>query len=260
MNPAVDPSLAASPPAADARRVLRAGMVGMGMIFDETYRPFFEQVRDRGIYDRLFGDVDVPLAAVASRTGNTGRGVSCSAAGVGHGQSEEFLRCTVRSSPLLAAGVDFACVATPDDRHFDAARTILEAGMSRADRKAVGADGSTNSTNCWRSARRNRCWRRSFITSCSIPITRSSARSSPTAFCGTSTTVIARCWSPSRFPGQQFAEWIRRPQSGDVRRRPLHQADRFHVSRPTEDGDGDGAARPGRAEGRPDLGQLPAAA
>ncbi len=69
MNPALDPAPAVSPPAADARRVLRGGMVGMGMIFDETYRPFFEQVRATGLYDRSFGDVDVPLAAVASRTG-----------------------------------------------------------------------------------------------------------------------------------------------------------------------------------------------
>ncbi len=69
MNPAVDPAPAASPPAADARRVLRGGMVGMGMIFDETYRPFFEQVRGTGLYDRSFGTIEVPLAAVASRTG-----------------------------------------------------------------------------------------------------------------------------------------------------------------------------------------------
>ena len=45
----------------DVRNVLRAGMVGMGMIFDETYRPFFERVHTEGLYDRRFGDVDVPL-------------------------------------------------------------------------------------------------------------------------------------------------------------------------------------------------------
>ena len=48
---------------------LRAGMVGMGMIFDETYRPFFEAAQQHGIHDRGFGDVDVELAAVATRTG-----------------------------------------------------------------------------------------------------------------------------------------------------------------------------------------------
>ena len=39
------------------------------MIFDETYRPFFEAVHQRPLYDPAFGVVRVPLAAVASRTG-----------------------------------------------------------------------------------------------------------------------------------------------------------------------------------------------
>ena len=52
------------------RRRLRAGMVGLGMIFDETYRPFFEQLHAEGLYRRDFGLVDVELAAVASRTGS----------------------------------------------------------------------------------------------------------------------------------------------------------------------------------------------
>ena len=34
---------------AAARHRLRAGMVGMGMIFDETYRPFFEQAHAVGV-------------------------------------------------------------------------------------------------------------------------------------------------------------------------------------------------------------------
>src|ERR1051326_7379983 len=55
----------ARPPAV---HTLKAGMVGMGMIFDETYRPFFEGVHGRGIYDPAFGVCDVPLVAVASRT------------------------------------------------------------------------------------------------------------------------------------------------------------------------------------------------
>ena len=48
---------------------LKAGMVGMGMIFDETYRPFFEAAHAGGLYDRRFGLCEVELAAVASRTG-----------------------------------------------------------------------------------------------------------------------------------------------------------------------------------------------
>ena len=34
---------------------LSAGMVGMGMIFEETYRPMFETARREGLYDRRFG-------------------------------------------------------------------------------------------------------------------------------------------------------------------------------------------------------------
>ena len=45
-------------------------MVGIGMIFDETYRPFFENTRRDGLYDRRFGLCEVELAAVASRTGH----------------------------------------------------------------------------------------------------------------------------------------------------------------------------------------------
>lgn len=109
------------------RNQLRAGMVGMGMIFDETYRPFFERVEREGLYDRSFGDVDVPLTAVASRTGR---------------RAEKYLEeAGERTGPfvsfagddavdrMLAAGIDFACVATPDDRHFEPARKILEAGV-----------------------------------------------------------------------------------------------------------------------------------
>ena len=50
-----------------ATKHLRAGMVGMGMIFDETYRPFFESVWQDGLFDRRFGDVHVKLNAVATR-------------------------------------------------------------------------------------------------------------------------------------------------------------------------------------------------
>src|SRR5208283_1186419 len=51
------------------RNRLRAGMVGLGMIFEETYRPLFEQLQAEGLYRRDFGFIDVDLAAVASRTG-----------------------------------------------------------------------------------------------------------------------------------------------------------------------------------------------
>src|SRR4051812_34813964 len=112
---------------AQSPRQLRAGMVGMGMIFDETYRPFFERAHRNGLFEREFGDIPVSLEAVATRTGKRAQRYLAQAAGriarfenfSGDGAVEK----------LLAAGVDFACVATPDDRHFEAARQILAAGV-----------------------------------------------------------------------------------------------------------------------------------
>ena len=102
-------------------------MVGMGMIFDETYRPFFERTAVEGLYDRNFGDVDVPLAAVASRTGSRADKYRAEAGNrIGPFQSFSGSDAVTK---LLAAGVDFACVATPDDRHFDGAKQVLEAGV-----------------------------------------------------------------------------------------------------------------------------------
>ena len=55
--------------ASTSPRRLRIGMAGLGMIFDETYRPVFKQLHYQGLYRRDFGPVEVELAAVASRTG-----------------------------------------------------------------------------------------------------------------------------------------------------------------------------------------------
>lgn len=109
------------------RPQLRAGMVGMGMIFDETYRPFFESVRQSGLYDRQFGDIDVPLVAVASRSGRRAEQYLTA-------NRERIGDCRSYSGEdavpqLLQHDLTFACVATPDNRHFEAARAILNAGV-----------------------------------------------------------------------------------------------------------------------------------
>ncbi len=116
-----------APMSTNQSKTLRAGMIGMGMIFDETYRPFFERAHAAGVYDRKFGDLDVPLTAVASRTGSRAdkyRAEAGSAIGpfVSHSGNDSVAK-------LLAGGVDFACVATPDNRHFEGAKQILEAGV-----------------------------------------------------------------------------------------------------------------------------------
>ncbi len=109
------------------RTQVRAGMVGMGMIFDDTYRPFFENVRVRGLYDRSFGDVDVPLVAVASKTGQRADRYQQQAKSLGI----EFLNFRGDDSvqELLKQNLTFACVATPDNRHFEASKAILQAGV-----------------------------------------------------------------------------------------------------------------------------------
>jgi len=104
---------------------LRAGMVGLGMIFDETYRPLFEQLHSDGMYRPHLGLIDVALAAVASKTGSRAERYQKSLAG----------RVTAfqsfagdKSVSQLLPHVDAVCIATPDDRHFEPARLALEAG------------------------------------------------------------------------------------------------------------------------------------
>ncbi len=101
-------------------------MVGLGMIFEETYKPLFEQLYADGMYRRDFGLVDVNLAAVASRTGVRGERYQRSA-GTWLGT---FVNCKGPDAveQLLRQDVNAVCVATPDDRHFEAARRVLQAG------------------------------------------------------------------------------------------------------------------------------------
>jgi predicted dehydrogenase len=105
---------------------LRGGMVGMGMIFDETYRPFFEQAHAQGIYDNAFGICRVHLAAVASRTGSRAEAYRREA-GAKIGSFASFKEPN-SIEQLLRHEVDFVCVATPDDRHFAASKAALLAG------------------------------------------------------------------------------------------------------------------------------------
>jgi predicted dehydrogenase len=98
----------------------------MGMIFDETYRPLFEQLHAEGLYRRDLGCVEVPLVATASRTGSRAREYKKQA-------GTRIADFTIASGDsavedLLKTGVDFAAVATPDDRHFEATRKLLDAG------------------------------------------------------------------------------------------------------------------------------------
>ncbi|MBA4187499.1 MAG: gfo/Idh/MocA family oxidoreductase [Planctomycetaceae bacterium] len=100
-------------------------MVGFGMIFDETYRPFLEAVRRVPLYSAETGPVGVVLAGVASRTGTR----------AAHYLKEHSTRLGAfrnyagpdSVTDLLASDLHAVCVATPDDRHFAPARAALAA-------------------------------------------------------------------------------------------------------------------------------------
>lgn len=102
-------------------------MVGLGMIFDETYRPFFERAHRDGLYDRRFGDIDVPLAAVATRTGM--RALAYQSEAKGRIADFRNLAGADAVDQLLDADPDLVCVATPDNRHFEPCRKVLAAGV-----------------------------------------------------------------------------------------------------------------------------------
>lgn len=100
-------------------------MIGLGMIFDDTYRPLFEQLHAEGLYRREFGLLEVELAAVASRTGSKAERIKQATAG----RLADFRSFTEPNAVgQLLPHVDVVCVATPDDRHFEPARQALAAG------------------------------------------------------------------------------------------------------------------------------------
>lgn len=106
--------------------IIRCGMIGFGMIFDETYRPVFERHKREPLYFAATGPVRVELAAVASRTGVRADRYLASALGLQCRFANYFGPDAV--GQLLAADVQAVCVATPDDRHFEAARDAIRAG------------------------------------------------------------------------------------------------------------------------------------
>jgi D-galacturonate reductase len=101
---------------------IRVGMVGAGMIFDETYRPLLEQLRNEGLYRRDFGPVEVELVAFASRTGTRAAQHMPTL-----GKFQNFAGPDAVEK-MLQVPLDVVCIATPDDRHFEPARLALQAG------------------------------------------------------------------------------------------------------------------------------------
>jgi predicted dehydrogenase len=101
---------------------LSAGVAGAGMIFDDTYWPFFAQAREKGCYTRSTGPYEVQLAALATRTGSRAAAYAQQVPGLANCHGPEAV------AQMLALPLHAVCVATPDDRHFDIARAALAAG------------------------------------------------------------------------------------------------------------------------------------
>ncbi|QDU21129.1 Gfo/Idh/MocA family protein [Urbifossiella limnaea] len=105
---------------------LDVGLVGFGMIVDETYRPCFDALARSPLFLPATGPVRVRLTAAATRTGarvarflrDTGTPPDAFDNLVGDDAAERLARSPVRA----------VCVASPDDRHFAAARAALAAG------------------------------------------------------------------------------------------------------------------------------------
>jgi predicted dehydrogenase len=115
-----------SPNANTSNPTLRCGMVGFGMIFDDTYRPVFEARAAEPLFTAATGPVGVRLAAVATRTGS--RAARYLASDAGRRSPFANFAGPDATTKLLASDVNVVCVATPDDRHFEAARAALAAG------------------------------------------------------------------------------------------------------------------------------------
>lgn len=103
---------------------LRCAMVGFGMIFDETYRPVFERRSVEPLFSLATGPVWLRLAAVVTRTGDRVTRYLASAPTVELRQFKNLIGPNALNE-LLASDVHAVCVATPDDRHFQAARAAL---------------------------------------------------------------------------------------------------------------------------------------
>jgi predicted dehydrogenase len=101
-------------------------MVGMGMIFDETYRPFFERSVARPLYELSFGVCSFPMTAVATRTGQRAAAYRVKAPDdIRDFQSFSGVDAVKQ---LVEGPVDAVCIATPDDRHYGAAKMAMESG------------------------------------------------------------------------------------------------------------------------------------
>lgn len=103
--------------------VLRIGMAGLGMIFEETYLPVFDKLAKSQLNDPAITPQAICLAATLTRTG------ARAAKYKSHPAFERTKHFTAADdAQSFLDSVDVVCVATPDDRHFALARLAIAAG------------------------------------------------------------------------------------------------------------------------------------
>ncbi len=103
--------------------VLRIGMAGLGMIFEETYLPVFDKLASYPINDPAIAPQTVRLAATLTRTGARAEKFAS------HPSFRDTRHFTASDDvQSFLDSVDVVCVATPDNRHFELARLALAAG------------------------------------------------------------------------------------------------------------------------------------
>ena len=232
-------------------------MVGLGMIFDETYRPFFEAVHRRRSTIR-------PSASSASNWPPWPAAPASGPKNIGAGRPAAWpispaLSSRSRSSNCWPpagrprARVDFVCIATPDNRHFAAARAALQAGkhvliekpsvLSLAELDELlrpGPAAKSAGQGRLSQAARSRPQKAAHAGRRRRPATRQQRL-----------LLAAGAEQHRQRPVRRVD---RRPQPGHLRGGPLHQADRFHLRRPAEERPLHGPARAGRTGRGPDLG------
>ena len=105
---------------------IKIGILGLGMIFEETYLPCYLSLSNRPFWFPECGAVSVELAAVGSLTGKRWQHYVTSCPSL---QSTPHFAGINAVNAMLKQGLDVLCIATPDDRHFEPALQALDAGV-----------------------------------------------------------------------------------------------------------------------------------